>query len=305
MSTTLWLPPRRAVRGAINPSIEWQPTNADGDPADLTDGAGDVTVSVTSGDGTDVTGIGTVGGVGNTEQLPRTATLPVAAVASVDWLDITWSLDDSVVSHETVEVVGSVLGSTADIVQHSGNLAAEDAALIRRARLAVEDQATRIMNRSPFERFYRERLDGSGSCELLVSWPDVRAVVWVRVWTSATESTDFTAAEVAACQGTPGGIFVRTDGQVWPCGVANIEIGYRFGWTSIPHDLRLDLFRAVRHKVGQMRTESTPMERATSMQTFDGMNVTLATPGTRGWSTGLPDVDEKLNGYKFARFGVA
>lgn len=297
----VWLPARRALRGAVNPTIDWQPVDQDGEPANLGDSSGDVTVSVSRSDGTAVAGVGAVTGFG--EQTPRLATLPADAVAAVDWLDVAWSHNGTVLHTEVLEVVGGTIGTHADIVNDT-NLAVDAARpLVLQARRAIEDIATRVMHRSPVPRFFREKLSGCGTSSVAVTWPNVTEVVWGRWWNGSTW-TDFTAAEVAAMTGDDAGIVHWRDG-VFPHGVRNIELGYRHGWTSIPNDLLVELRRAVAHKASQLMTDSTPMDRATSMSTFDGMNITLATPGVRGWSTGLPDCDEKLNGYRFEMFGVA
>lgn len=291
------LPARRIVRGAVGPLISWQPTDEDGEPADLGDTPGEVTVVVTTSDGTTVAGVGTVQGDGTDR--PRTATLPSDAVEVVDWLTATWSFNGTETYVETLEVVGGTIGSIAELVVDAPNLAKQDDAKLLRARRYVEDVATRAMRRSPFPRFYHETLSGDGTPTMQLAWPNLLEIVWARTW-SATTSTDLTASELAAIGFDDDGVIVRRDGQTWPAGVDNVEIGYRFGWRSIPHDLRGELHRAVVYRVGQMQATSIP-DRATSMSTVDGIDYDLATPGVGGWTTGLPDVDEKLKGYRFRR----
>lgn len=285
-----WLPPTRIVRGATDATVAWQFTDADGDPADP--GVAAVAATAVRSDGTAVT----LGAVSGTDSDPRTASVALAELDRVDWITVSWTLGGVAVGSEVVEVVGRPPLSPAAVRALDPSLNAKSDDLMRAAIRSVEDTATRAMHRSPFERFYRQRLDGSGSSTLVVAWPDLLELVWARVYSTATAYTSLTAGELAAVPAGGGPLLVRTDGGVWPRGCSNIDLGYRFGF-SIPNDLRDKLVLAVRKALTQFAT-GIP-DRAVSMQTVEGFNVQLATPGTRNWTTGVPEVDEALNSYRF------
>lgn len=290
-----WLPSARIVQGASDASVSWQFVNADGDPAEP---ASTVTVSAVRSDGSSVT----LGAVAGSSTDPRTATIALAEVADVDWITVTWADGGTTVGTEVVEVVGRPPLTPAIVRGLDSSLTGKSSDVLRTAIRSVEDIATRAMHRSPFRRFYTERLDGSDTDTLVVSWPDVRELVWARVYTSATAYTELSAAELASVKASTAPLLIRTDGGYWPCGRQNIEVGYRFGF-DVPNDLRGKLALAVRHEVTSYTT-GIP-DRAVSMQTADGFNVSLATPGTRQWTTGIPDVDEALIRYAFTSVGIA
>lgn len=289
-----WVPATRIPRGASGAKVSWQTIDADGEPAAAT---GTVTVAVTTSDGTSVT----PGSVStDSETFTHSASLPASAVAAVDWLTVTWSVDAVETFVETVEVCGGTLGNFAQITDGDATTARRDTGDIRRERKAVEDIVTNVTCRSPFERFYVERLSGTGRHRLALSWPDTLEVIWAREYESdGTTTEDYTADELAAIAVAPGGVITRRDGGTFTKGDRNLEFGYRWGWAGgMPHDLRLDLYRAIRARVAS-KTTGHITDRATAMTTADGTDYTLATPGLGPFTTGLPDVDEKLNRYRF------
>jgi hypothetical protein len=273
----------------------------DGEPADLGDVDGDVTATVTRSDGTVIVTSGNVTGFGSSG--PRVRSLPAEAVAEIDWLTVVWSNSGVELHTEIVEVSGPGLGTIAALTGPGPNFK-QYKTEIHRERRAIEDLATRIMKRSPIQRFFVERVSGDGSTDIVLRWPNTLAIKWVKEWNTDGTSTSFSAAEIADLVVDESGIVYRSDHSAWTCGHKNYEIAYEHGWLDMPHDLRLDLYRAIRYRVGAAKTAGAP-DRATSMATFDGVRYTLATPGMGQWSTGLPDVDEKLMGYEFYNPGVA
>lgn len=289
------LPATRIVRGASGAELSHQFVDSDGEPAAP---SGTVTVAVTRSDGSTVT----PGAVAGSSTDPRTVLLAVADVAEVDWLTAVWSDDGTEVFTDTVEVVGGVIMSLATAKSLDPTLAAKEEAFPR-ARRAVEDMVTAELGRSLVERFYTERISGTGTNCVVTSWPDVLEVKWAKIWTSATESTSLTAAELAAIPSNTAGILERTDGSVWPSGTVNIEVGYRFGMLDLPTDLRDNLVLAVRHHLVKL-TNGVPYQSET-IRTADGILMSLARPGVGNSITGNDDVDAAIRRHGFMQFGIA
>lgn len=268
----------------------------DGEPAAP---AGTVTVTVTRADGTTITP-GAVSGSGTD---PRSVVLPAGALVDVDWLTVTWSDNALAVASDLWEIVGGTLATVEAVKATDQSLNDRTAAEIIAARRIVEDTATRILRRSVFERFYTERVDGTGRCSLWVSWPDVLEVVRVRQWTGATSYVDLTPAQLASIPASPSTMLERTDGGVFDCGTQNIEISYRFGMAALPGDLRTALIKSIRYEITQFN--SGLPRGLTQFATADGMTSTIAGPGREEWATGDVDVDRVVNGYRYRKVLIA
>jgi hypothetical protein len=281
------LPPVRIVRGAIGAQLSHQFVDADGDAADPT---GTVTVAVTRADATTVTGLSVTGS--GTD--PRTVTLSTADTATIDWLTAVWSIDGTEVATDVTEIVGGVLINETAAKAIDPSLANHPR--FKAARKATEDTVTTELCRSPFQRFYTERVDGTGTCALRVSWPDISEVVWARVWSNTT-STDLTAGEVAAL--VPDDrqrSIARTDGNVWPYGHRNIEIGYRFGF-NFPNDLHDNLVVAIRWHLNKF-SNGLPF-LGESVVLPEGGVIRSNRPGVGVSITGNDDVDATIRRYAF------
>lgn len=291
------LPEVRIVRGASDATLSHQFVDADGDAAAP---SGTVTVAVTRSDGTAVT----VGAVSGSTSDPRTVTIGIAELGVVDQLTAVWSINGTAVATDTIDVCGGTIGSVATIVAVETSLSAKAPALVKRARLAAENRFIATQNRCPFTRFAVERVDGTGTARLSVGWPDLVEVRWARVWTSATAYTALTAAELASIV-VPDALsrFTRTDGAVWPCGVRNIEVGYVFGLTELPQDLREAFYGAVRVQVNGTNT-GVP-DNAVGWASADGINFQIATPGQRKAIYGVPRIDDVWNRYHDPRPALA
>jgi hypothetical protein len=290
------LPSDRIVRGAASATLTWQPYDADGEPADPD---GTVTVAVTRADGTAVT----AGGVAGTGSAARTSALAATELTTVDWLTAAWKVDGTTVAETVTEVCGGTIGTLAEIRAADASLTGRDAATLTAARRRVEDMFTDALGRGVVERFYAERVSGRGTSTLVVSWPNVRDVRFVRVYTDATTYTSFTAGELAAIPSTDSAVLERTDGGVFSCGKANIEVGYTFGLRAVPGDLRKAMIAAIRADIASTIT-GIP-DRAVTFQMAEGGTFNLATPGTGQWVTGVPAIDEAIKRYRFRRIGVA
>lgn len=289
-----WLPATRIVRGALGATITHQFTDSDGTAVDPTGaGGGAVTVAVTRSDGTAVS----VGAVTGADAAPRSVTVALAELADVDWLTAVWSIDGTEVATDVVEVVGGVLLTQAQATLLDKQLAtaAVTAARFRLARLATEDTITSELHRSPFERFYTERVPGSGTCRLRVSWPDVLEVVWAKVWVGTT-STALTSQQLASIPSARGSVIERTDGQVWPCN-ADIELGYRFGMLTLPSDLRDNLALAIRHHVKKFDTGLPFLGQTIEVE---GGVMRQNRPGVGASITGNDDIDARIRANRYS-----
>jgi hypothetical protein len=288
------LPAERIVRGAATAMLSWQPYGADGEPADP---GGAVTVAVTRADGTVVFAAGT--STAGTGSNPRTIAVSAGELRQTDWLTATWSVGGVATAETVAEVVGGTIGTVAELRALDATLNGRSDDELKESRARVEDLFTDALNRGLVERFYVERVDGSGSKTLIVTWPNVRAVRFVRCYDAGGTYTGFTASEVAAVPPNDASLLVRTDGGCWPKGCRNIEVGYTYGLTAIPRDLRKAMYRAVRHDL--VSTRSGIPDRAISFQPAEGGNVVLATPGMGRWVTGIPEIDEAIIRHRFHR----
>lgn len=288
------LPATRVVKG-VAATFTHQFVDQDGEPAAP---SGTVTVAAVDSEGSTVA-LGSVSGSGTDPRSVSTSSV----VSDVDHITLTWSDDGTEVATDVVEVVGGTIGTVAAIKATDPSINAEPAATVLAKRKTVEDLATRVLGRSPFERFYVERVDGTGTDRLQLAWPDLISVKWARVYSNATSYVELTAAELAAIPADQGGAAVRSDGDIWECGRRNIEIGYRFGLRELPGDLREALHKSVRHAITQFDTGVPTF--AASMTTADGFSMGIAGPGNEQWATGDRDVDRVINGYRFRRVQVA
>lgn len=291
-----WLPATRIVRGALGATISHQFTDSDGAAIDPTGGGGGpVTVTVTRASTGATVSVGSVTGSG-TEA--RSVSVALSEVADVDWLTAVWSIGGVEVASDVVEVVGGVLMGQVDAAAIDKTLAgtAVSAANFRRARLATEDTLTVELGRSPFERFYTERVPGTGDSHLVLSWPDLIEVTAVNVW-HGTSSTALTAAELASIV-LPGGRFIqRSDGGTFPA-EATIEVFYRFGMRALPSDLRDNLAMAVRHHLKKFDA-ALPFLGQT-LELADGGGVMRQNrPGVGASITGNDDIDSRIRAYRF------
>lgn len=292
------LPDQRIVRGASDATISHQFFDADGDPAAP---SGTVTVAVTRSNGDSVT-VGAVSGSGSD---PRTATIGLAELTVVDRLTAVWSVDGTVVATDEIDVVGGTVASVAQITASEASIAGESDAILKRARKAAEDKFISTQHRSPFERFYVQRFDGTGRCHLDgAHWPDLVEVRWARVYTSATAYTELTADELSSII-VPDEMarFERTDRNVWPYGHRNIEVGYVFGMSQVPQDLRDAFAAATREEVVKFN-RSTPAQ-STTFTSVDGVSFGLARPGQRGAVYGVDEIDAVFRAYADPRPMVA
>lgn len=273
---------------------------SDGEPAD----PGTVTIGVTKADGTTVVAAGTATTVGATGV--RTYALAASATTALELLTATWTSSTHGVRTTLVEVAGGYWFTVAQARERDEKLndtTKYSSARIVAVRSEVEHEAEDITSRAWVPRYRRARVEGSGTCELVLPDVDLRSVRSVRVYESDnTTYTAFTAAELAAIEVTRWGTLIRRDGAWFTRGFTTV-IEYEYGVDAPPPDLRDAAITRLRHRLNAHRA-GIP-DRATSMQTDSGQTYNIATPGLRGFVTGIPDVDVVYGRYTFDEIGVA
>lgn len=279
----------RIVAGAAA-TLSFQGVDQYGEPGD----PGTVTVGVVRSNGDQLIAAGTATSGASTS--PRTVALTAAQTATLDRLTATWTASAVVVGTTTIDVVGGVYVSQAaadDVEPTLATSAGTTAALFRLARAEVEAMIEDHCKQAFVPRFTSEELRGDGGWELVVRYPNIRGVSWLRI-----EDEDVT--DLSDITWTPQGIIRRDAG--WPYGY-KIEIGYTHGTDTPPPDLRKAAIHAIRYQANMLKSGVT--DRAISFQPVEGGNVVIATPGLRGFVTGIPAVDEVINRYVWRRPVVA
>lgn len=281
-------------------TLSWQPTDADGEPAAP---AGTVTIGVAKADGTVVVAAGTSTGGASTS--PRTYAL--AAPTALDLLTVTWTdAGDSSTATQLVEVVGGYWFTVAQATARDDKLTDRSkypAERILAVRAEVEAEFEDVTGQAWVPRYRRETIRGTGTTELVCDEVALRTVRTVRAYAGdGVTYTAFTADELAALHCTSHGTILRTSGAVWASGYTYV-LEYEHGHDRPPADLRDAAIIRLRHRLNSHR--SGIPDRATALSTEAGQTFSLATPGLRGFITGIPDVDVVLGRHTFQRIGVA
>jgi hypothetical protein len=292
--------PHQQVLVGAPVTLSMQFADADGEPAD----GGTVTVGVVDAAGTTVVAAGTATVGTGTE--PRTYALASAATDALALLTATWTSSTHGVRTTLLEIVGGYWFTTAQARARDRKLA--DAAkyppgLMLAVRAEVEREFESVTNQAWVPRYRRASVDGTGTCELVAPDVELRSVRSVRRYEAdGVTYTAFTAAELAALEVTRWGTIIRRDGTWFTRGARHV-FEYEHGHDAPPPDLRDAAITRLRHRMNA-HSSGIP-DRATSMQTEAGQTFSLATPGLRGFITGIPDVDVVLDRYRFPEFGVA
>jgi len=290
--------PNQQILLGVSSSLSWQPSGSDGEPAAPSE---TVTVGVTKADGTVVVAAGTA--TSGTGSSPRTYTL--AAQTALNLLTVTWTdAGDSSTATQLVEVVGGYWFTRAQAVERDNSLAdgaKYPPALITSVRAEVEAEFEEVTMTAWVPRYHRAQVVGNGSAGVPLPNTMIRSVRSVRLYESdGTTYTAFTSAELAEIVVVSHGMIYRPNG--WTRGAVYV-VEYEHGADGPPADLRDAAITRLRHRLNIHR--SGIPDRATSMSTESGQSYALATPGLRGFITGVPDVDVVLGRYTFQRIGVA
>lgn len=280
--------------------LSFQYRDQDGVEAD----PGAITVEVVRSNGDEVLPAGTP--TTGTGAAPRLVSLSPSQTAELDRFTALWSAGGVLLGETVHEVVGGFYAGVGEVRQSDKSLANTTTftnADIVAAREEVERLFESVTGMAWVQRFEMERVDGTGTNRLLLSWPRLRKVAWCRVWRSDTAFDLLDEDDLLAIVPNRAGEAIRTDGQVWHRGVRNVEIAYVHGVNECPADLRKAALRAIRHQLNLFRS-ATP-DRATTFTMMEGGTVTLATPGLGPWHTGIPEVDEVLKRYSVRTPSIA
>jgi hypothetical protein len=254
-----------------------------------------VTVAITDANGDAVTsGTATAG----TDTGQYTFTLPPQP--AVAQLSVAWSATiagAAVVETDPVEIVGgyffSIPGARASDSSLADTSKYPTAALIE-ARLEVEVECEDICGRAFVPRYRRVVLDGTGTPEIMLPTPDVRAIRSARIAPRYGEAyVPLTADRLALVNVTEDRILRRTDTAWWTEGQSNVIIEYEYGLDAPPVPLREAALVRLRSLINKHRT-GIP-DRAQSFTSVDGGTYRLAMPGR--FTTGLPEVDAVYSRY--------
>ncbi len=267
-------------------TLAWRPTDSEGE---LVAATGTPTVTVVRGDGTALVPASAptiVAGVVN-------LTLSATELAFVDRLTVTWLLDAVARGTSTVDVVGGVYLTVAELRELEPTLGEGEfpAAVLRRGRREVESRFERSVQGVAFvPRLSTHRFNAKSYATVVLPHYFVSAVYWVRYW-SDNAWTALTTTDVVVSE---SGV-VRLGPDLAPWGTL-VEIGYVHGLTSPPEDVKRAAALAVRHQV--LANRSGIDSRAMSYQPAEGGNVILATAGVGPWEFGIPDVDGVLRSWR-------
>lgn len=290
---------QQILRG-VAATLSWQPTDSTGEPAAP---SGTVTVGVTKADGTVVVAAGTATTGSSTS--PRTYAL--AAQNTLELLTVTWTdSGDSSTATQLVEVVGGYWFTVAQAAARDEKLADQakyPPARIVAVRAEVEAEFEDVTGQAWVPRYRRETLRGTGHNEIVTTEVRVRTVRSVRAYDPDGVTHDtWSAGDLAELTITDHGTLLRPDGAAWAKGIRYV-VEYEHGHDRPPVDLRDAAVTRLRHRLNAHR--SGIPDRATTLSTDAGQTFALATPGLRGFITGIPDVDVVLGRYTFQRIGVA
>jgi hypothetical protein len=293
------VPVQRILAGA--PAVlRFTLTDQEGEPrAPL----GAVTVGITRSDGSVLLASGAA--TTSTDEVGTvTVSLSAPQLASIDELTVTWTEANGGTFAQTVDVTGGVYFSVQDL--RTADRAMRDAIAkfpaedIVRIRQDVEVECERITGRAFVRRVKRVTLSGNGKSWIRLPDVDVHAVRSLKV--------NGAPYGVGSYMVSPSGrVDLGVYNQNWGidddmsgvgprfgAGRSNVEVVYEYGAETPPADLKRAAM--VRARSLLVADKSGIPSRATSM-TSDGTNITLATPGTRDWNTGIPEVDAVYNAY--------
>lgn len=140
-----------------------------------------------------------------------------------------------------------------------------------------------------------ERINGSGGSTLMLNHYPVRTVTAVRVYTSVTLNTAFTADELADILVDPTGEITRYTLGAWTYGARNIEVVYTHGQTAPPADVKREALVAIQEKLMEDHS-GRPTDRTYGVAT-DGVFVRSILPG-KDKPFGIASVDQCANEYR-------
>lgn len=283
-------------------TLTFQPLDSDGGAAAP---AGTVTIGITAADGTVVVAAGTAttaAPTGNT----RTFALTAAQTAALGWLTATWTDSGAGAHTTTVEIVGGYYFGLAEAnsVPQLPTANYSTAQLVA-ARASVEDDWEEIAQVAFVPRYHRERVNGMGANQVMLTWPRVRTVRSVRLYATDGTFTSWTSTQLASLRWDRDSRVITSAGpNFFTAGVENVIVEYEHGHDSLPSPLKVWALRYLRSRLQLTGTTIGIPDRADrSFATDNGAWMTLARPGLD--KTGMPDLDAELARYSLRVPGIA
>lgn len=285
----------RILRGTAA-TLTFQGRDSDGEPAN----PGTVTVGVTNSAGDTVIAAGTATTT-PADATQRTFALTAAQTASLDVLYATWTVSGTAIATTRHDIVGGFYFGIDDLRGAEPSTATSpDLVQFRQARSYVETFIEQVTGTAFVPRFDVAMIDGAVPRDLVLPRWYLRAVRWVRLWSSNTIALTLDSTEVEAIQSDTAGILHldrSTPGL-------RVEVGFEHGVDAPPADVAREAIRFARNQTERPGTRALP-EAATSLRLDNGSFVTLATPGVGNWHTGITSVDDMLRRYARTRLGIA
>lgn len=283
--------PVRAVIGAPV-TLTFTSVDSDGEPSDVDPGV--VTVGVEKADGTVLVAAGTATtGSGAT----RSYTLP--ATSELDRLTVTWTASAVAIGTTTVDVVGGVFATLAEIraiAPTLGDTSTDTDVALLRVRAEVEAMIDRAAGGalSFVPRFATATMWHGGQKMLQLPHYFLRRIRWARYWYDTADPTDVESSLLTGIQPNDAGLALLYDAsEAWPTG--RVVVGYEHGLDAPPLDVKRQAVAAIRRGVSQSR--SAVDSRAMSYTSPTGETQRFPTPGLGPWVTGVPEIDEVLRWY--------
>ncbi len=222
------------------------------------------------------------------------ATITTAHTSQIDRLLVTWTGTVTGAGQQVyVQVLDVVSGHYVTLADLRSDPDLSDPTRIPKALLEqLRDEFAEIVEaycRCAFVRRYeRERVAGTGSDSVLLTWKRPRSVLSVKV--------DGVAQTVGDFDPDPDGILWWQGGTFGPpAGTVhlNVAVAYEHGYDAPPEALGRAARTWVRRKA-VAKTARTPNDQLS--ETVDGVTVRFSTPDPRnGRPTGMLDVDGAIN----------
>jgi hypothetical protein len=218
------------------------------------------------------------------------STLTPAQVPDLDILSVAWTASfggQSQVFTDIVEVVGGFLFSIAQAraVRPLDNATLYTTQAIVDMRTTVEQALEDACGVAFVPRYRRETFDGEGVLTLLAHQPRVTTVRSVSL-----DGTAIGASVLATVNGSTAGRLYYPSG--WYAGYGNYVVAYEHGYEQPP----LRMTQAALLLAKNWLVKGPIDDRTTAFSTEDG-TFSLATPGMRGSTFGIPEVDAAVADY--------
>lgn len=259
---------------------------------------GSVTVTITRADGSVLVSRATASGIGAG---PRSFALTTVHTAQLDRLTVQWVSPTLGTLTSVVEIVGGFYFPVADALAIS-ELAEETPAAIASARALAEQSFEEATGVAFVPRYARVKVSATLDSLLPLPFLPVRSVrdVSMANYPGGAALTISTAL----VRPTPTGLYYQAGwgyygggiGSGWIPGARNITVGYEYGRDEPPARVS----RAVLLLAKTWLTKGPIDDRATSIA-VDGGSISLMTPGLKGVTFGIPEVDATVEAYKVKR----